>query len=90
MNARRKNAEINNRFETSDKRKEEKQNVHIYKVYKKLSKSKEALRKLRNNKAPRIDGVTEELPKYGGEHLINALHKLIVTVRETDTQTNMR
>lgn len=42
------------------------------------------IHKLKNNKAPGEDNVTAELVKYGGEVMIDAIHKLICTIWETE------
>jgi hypothetical protein len=40
--------------------------------------------KTKNNKASEKDGITAELIKYGGEGIIDAIHKSITMIRITE------
>lgn len=50
-----------------------------------LSEVREALKKLRHNKAPGVDGIPAELLQAGGEDLEKAIHKLFVEIWKTET-----
>lgn len=45
-----------------------------------MEKIKRAVRKLKNNKAPRVNSIPRELIKYGGEVLVTKLYELFIKI----------